>query len=155
MVKKPNGTWRMCVDFTDLNKACPKDSYPFPKINKLVDSTVGHELLSFMEAFSGYHQIPLARKDQEKTTFIVDAGLYYYNMMSFGLKNAEATYQCLVNKVLPTLIGKTMEVYVDDVITKSIKEVNHVMDLDKTFKVLRHYEMKLNPKKCTFGARSG
>jgi len=88
LVKKPNGTWRMCIDFTDLNRACPKDSYPLPKIDKLVDSTTGHELLSFMDAFSGYHQIPMAVEDQEKTSFVIDTGLYCYTMMPFGLKNA-------------------------------------------------------------------
>jgi len=89
LVKKPNGAWRMCIDFTDLNRACPKDSYPLPKIDKLVDSTAGHELLSFMDAFSGYHQIPMAAEDQEKTSFLVDTGLYCYTMMPFGLKMRE------------------------------------------------------------------
>jgi hypothetical protein len=72
LVKKSNGKWRMCVDFTDLNKACPKDSFPLPRINLLVDSTSGHELLSFMDAFSGYNQIYMEEADQEKTSFITD-----------------------------------------------------------------------------------
>jgi len=76
LVKKPNGTWRMCIDFTNINRACLKNSYLLPKIDRLVDSTAGHELLSFMDAFSGYHQIPLAEEDQEKTSFVVDTGLY-------------------------------------------------------------------------------
>jgi len=154
LVKKPNGTWRMCIDFTDLNRACPKDSYPLPKIHKLVDSTTGHELLSFMNAFWGYHQIPLASEDQEKTSFVVDMGLYCYTMMPFGLKNAGATYQRLVNKVFKPLIGKTMEVYVDDMITKSVKENDHAQVLEETFKLLRAYVIKLNLKKCTFGVKS-
>ena len=87
LVKKPNGIWRMYMDFTDLNKACSKDSYPLPKINKLVDATAGHTLLSFMDAFSRYHQIPLCHKDQEKTAFITDRDLYCYKMMPVGLKN--------------------------------------------------------------------
>jgi len=145
----------MCIDFTDLNRACLKDSYLLPKIDKLVDSTVGHELLSFMDAFSGYHQIPLAAEDQEKTLFVVDSGLYCYTMMPFGLKNAGATYQRLVNKVFEPLIGKTMEVYVDDMITKSVTENDRARDLEETFKLLRTYVMKLNPKKCTFGIKSG
>jgi len=153
LAKKPNATWRMCIDFTDLNQACPKDSYPLPNIDKPVDSIAGHELLSFMDAFLGYHQIPLAEEGQEKTSFVVDTGLYCYKMMPFGLKNAGATYQRLVNKVFEPLIGKTMEVYVDDMITKSIKEVDHAQDLEETFKLLRTYVMKLNPKKCTFGVR--
>ena len=83
LMKKPNGTWRMCVDFADLNKACPKDSYPLLKIDKLVDATVGHALLSFIDAFSGYHQIPLCPEDQKKIAFITDRGLRYYKMMPF------------------------------------------------------------------------
>jgi len=104
-----------------------------------------------MDVFLGYHQIPLAEEDQEKTSFVVDTGLYCYKIMPFGLKNAGATYQRLVNKVFEPLIGKTMEVYVDDMITKSVKEDDHTRDLEETFKLLRTYLMKLNPKKCTFG----
>ena len=88
MVKKANGKWRMCVDFTDLNKACPKDSYPLPRIDQLVDSTVGHRLLSFMDAFSRYNQIRMDKVDQEKTSFVTSQGLFCYKMMPFGLKNA-------------------------------------------------------------------
>ena len=97
MVKKANGKWRMCVDFTDLNKACPKDSYPLPRINQLVDSTAGHKLLSFMDIFSKYNQIRMDKADQEKTSFVTSQGLFYYKVMSFSLKNARATYQKLVN----------------------------------------------------------
>ena len=92
MVKKANGKWRMCVDFTDLNKTCPKDSYPLPRIDQLVDSTVGHQLLSFMDAFSGYNQIKMDEADQEKTSFITSQGLFCYKVMPFSLKNAGATY---------------------------------------------------------------
>ena len=93
MVKKANGKWRMCVDFTDLNKACPKDSYPLPRIDQLVDSTAGHKLLSFMDAFSGYNQIRMDEADQEKTSFVTSQGLFCYEVIPFGLKNAGATYQ--------------------------------------------------------------
>jgi hypothetical protein len=92
LVKKFNGKWRMCVDFTDLNKACPKDSFPLPHIDALVDSTSGYVLLSFMDAFYGYNQILMHLKDQEKTAFITDRGLYCYKVMPFSLKNAWATY---------------------------------------------------------------
>ena len=85
------------MDFTDLNKACPKDSYPLPRINQLVDSTAGHRLLSFMDAFSGYNQINMDEEDQEKTSFITSQGLFCYKVIPFGLKNAGATYQSLVN----------------------------------------------------------
>lgn len=96
MVGKPNGTWY--VDFTDLNKGFPKDSFPLPKIDRLVDSTAGRALLSFLDAFSRYNQLFLAKEDQERTTFITKRGLYYYWVMSFGLKNAGSTYQRLINK---------------------------------------------------------
>ena len=97
LVKKPNGKWRTCVDFTDLNRACPKDSFPLPRIDQLVDATAGHALLSFMDAYSGYNQIPMYEPDQEHTSFIIDRGLYCYIGMPFGLINAGATYQRLVN----------------------------------------------------------
>ena len=99
MVKKSNGKWRMCVDFTDLNKACPKDSFPLPRIDQLVDSTAGHKLLTFMDAFSGYNQIMMDEGDQEKTSFITSNRLFCYKVMPFGLKNAGATYQKLMNKM--------------------------------------------------------
>ena len=91
MVKEANGKWRMCVDFTDLNKACPKDSYPLLRINQLVDSTAGHKLLSFIDSFSGYNQIRMNEADQEKTSFVTSQGLFCYEVMLFGLKNAGAT----------------------------------------------------------------
>ncbi|CAL8076786.1 unnamed protein product [Prunus armeniaca] len=87
----------MCQDYTDLNKACPKDSFPLPRIDQLVDATAGHELLSFMDAYSGYNMIFMNPADNEHTTFITNRGLYYYNVMPFGLKNAGPTYQRLVN----------------------------------------------------------
>ena len=97
MVKKNNGKWRMCVDFIDLNKAYPKDRFPLPKIDQLVDSIVGHKVLSFMDAFSGYNQIMMDEEDHEKTAFITSQGLYCYKVMPFRLKNIGDTYQRLVN----------------------------------------------------------
>ena len=99
MVKKASGKWRMCVDFTDHNKACPKDSYPLPRVDVLVDSTARHQLLSFMDAFSSYNQILMHEADHEKTSFITSQGLFYYKVLPFGLKNASATYQRLMNKM--------------------------------------------------------
>ena len=98
LVKKENGKWRLCIDFTDINKACPKDSFPLPRIDLIVDATVDHEL-SFMDAFSGYNQISMDPDDQEKTSFIITQGTYYYRVMPFWLKNAGAIYQRLVNQM--------------------------------------------------------
>ena len=137
VVKKANGKWRMCIDFTDLNKACPKDSYPLPRIDQLVDSTAGHQLLSFMDAFSGYNQIKMDEADQEKTSFITSQGLFCYKVMPFGLKNAGATYQRLVNHMFRPQIGRNVKVYVDDMLVKSIDEGSHLDDLQETFETLR------------------
>ena len=126
----------MCIDFKKLNKACPKDSYPLPRIDQLVDATSGHELLTFMDAFSGYNQIRMASEDEEKTAFITNRGLYCYRIMPFGLKNAGATYQRLVNKIFKEQIGRNMEVYVDDMLVKSKSSRNHVADLEEIFDAL-------------------
>ena len=129
MVKKSNGKWRMCVDFTDLNRTYPKDSFPLARIDQLVDSTADHKLLTFMDTFSGYNQICMNEEDQEKTTFVTSQGLYCYKVMPFGLKNAGATYQRLVNQIFSRQIGRNMEVYVDDMLVKSRKAELHLDDL--------------------------
>ena len=108
LVKKTNRKWKMCVDFMDLNKACLKDSFPLLKIDQLVDSTTIHSLLSFMDAFSGYDQIPMDKQDEKSTTFITNMGLFCYKVMPFGLKNTGATYQRLVNRIFKPLIRHTM-----------------------------------------------
>nr|XP_021851941.1 uncharacterized protein LOC110791498 [Spinacia oleracea] len=155
LVPKPNKSWRMCVDYTDLNKACPKDSFPLPKIDRLVDSTAGHALMSFMDAYSGFHQIPLWPDDQEKTSFVNEQGLYCYKVMPFGLKNAPATFQRLVNTVFSCQLGRNIEAYIDDMIVKSKQREEHLADLRETFETLRKYQMRLNPKKCVFGVTTG
>ena len=145
----------MCVDFTDLNKACPKDSFPLPRIDQLVESTAEHKLLTFMNAFSGYNQIKMAEEDQEKTAFITSQGLYCYKVMPFGLKNVGETYQRLVNRMFREQIGRNMEVYVDDMLVKSKEELTHLDHLKETFATFRRYHMKLNPSMCTFGVALG
>ena len=143
------------MDFTDLNKTCPKDSYPFPFIDQLVDSTAGHRLLSFIDAFSGYNQIKMDEADQERMSFIIRQGLFCYKVMPFGLKNAGATYQRLVNHMFRPQIRRNVEVYVDDMLMKSLNEGKHLVDLQETFNTLRQYNMKLNPNKCSIGVSSG
>ena len=155
MVKKSNGKWRMCVNFTDLNRACPKESYPLPRIDTLVDLTTRHELLSFMDALSGYNQIKMNEEDQEKTSFVTSQGLFCYKVMPFGLKNVGATYQRLMNKMFTHQIGRNVQVYVDDMLVKSLLENDHLNDLQETFDTLRSYNMKLNPSKCVFGVTVG
>ena len=155
VVKKKNEKWRVCVDFTDLNKACPKDSYPLPHIDRLVESTAGNKLLTFMDVFSGYNQIMMHLDDREMTAFITDQGTYCYKVMPFGLKNARATYQRLVNRMLTDKLGNTMEVYIDDMLVKSLRAADHLNHLRECFKTLNEYGMKLNPAKCTFGVTSG
>ena len=151
MVKTASGKCNMCVDFTDLNKACPKDSYPLPRADVLVDSTTRHQLLSFMDVFLGYNQIQMYEDDQEKTSFVTSQGLFYYRVMPFGLKNAGATYQRLMNRMFVSQIGRNVQVYVDDMLVKSQREEDHLEDLRETFDTLRSYNIKLNQGKCAFG----
>ena len=151
LVKNENGKWRLCIDFTDVNKACLEDSFPLPRIDLIVDATAGHELLSFMDAFFGYNQISMDPNDQEKTSFITAQGTYCYHVMPFGLKNAGATYQRLVNRMFQKQIGTTMEVYIDDMLVKSTTAELHIAHLFEAFQILRKYNMKLNPAKCAFG----
>ncbi|GJS36310.1 reverse transcriptase domain-containing protein [Tanacetum coccineum] len=126
MVKKHDGTWRMCVDFKDLNNACPKDCYPLPEIDWKVESLCGYSFKCFLDAYKGYHQIKMAKEDEEKTAFITSQGIFCYFKMPFGLKNTGSTYQRLVDKAFQRQIGRNLEI-----------------------------NMKLNPKKCTFGMREG
>ena len=155
VVKKKNGKWRVCVQFTDLNKACPKDCFPLLHIELLVECTTGHEMLSFMDAFSGYNQIMMNPDDQEKTSIITKRGTYSYKVMPFGLKNAGATYQRLVNRMFKDLIGKSMEVYINDMLVKSAFSTSHLDHLQQCFDILNEFRMKLNPSKCTFAVPSG
>ena len=119
VIKKKNGKWRVCVDFTDLNKMCLKDPFPVPRIDQLVDATVGHPQMSFLDAFQGYHQIPLALADQEKTAFRASTGNYHYRVMPFSLKNAGSTYQRMVTRMFKLQMGRNVEAYIDDMVVKS------------------------------------
>ena len=155
LVKKENGKWRLCIDFTDINKAWLKHSFPLPRIDLIVDATAGHELLSFMDAFSSYNQISMDPDDQEKTSFVTAQGTYCYRVMPFGLKNAGATYQRLVNRMFQKQICTTMEVYIDDMLVKSTTAELHIAHLSEAFQILRNYNMKLNPAKCAFRVSAG
>ncbi|GKU94227.1 hypothetical protein SLEP1_g7753 [Rubroshorea leprosula] len=128
LVKKSNGKWRMCFDYTNLNQACRKDYYPMPIIDKLIEAASGNERLSLLDAYSGYHQVPMASEDEEKTSFYVGDEIYCYVMMPFDLKNAGTTYQQMVK--------------------------DHIADVEETFNNLRKNRIRLNPAKCIFGVES-
>jgi hypothetical protein len=144
----------MCIDYTDLNKHYPKDPFPLPRIDQVVDSTTGSVLLCFLNCYSGYHQIALNPDDEDKTAFITPNGIYCYKVMTFGLKNVGATYQKAIQKCLKSQIGKNVEAF-DDVVVKTTEEDQLIADLTETFSNLREYQWKLNPTKCVFGAPSG
>jgi hypothetical protein len=148
MVKKANGKWRMCIDFTDLNKACPKDEFPLPRIDSHVDATATSELMSLLDCYSGYHQIWMKKDDEPKTSFITPSGTYCYLRMPEGLKNVGGSFSRMTAKVLHSQIGRNVLTYVDDIIVKSTKQENHVADLQETFANFRQAGLKLNPEKC-------
>jgi hypothetical protein len=155
MVKKANGKWRMCIDFTDLNKACPKDEFPLPRIDSLVDAAASSELMSLLDCYSGYHQIWMKKEDEPKTSFITPSGTYCYLRMPEGLKNAGGSFSRMTAKVLHSQIGRNVLTYVDDIIVKSTKQENHITDLQETFANFRQAGLKLNPEKCVFGVKKG
>ena len=145
----------MCVDYTDLNKACPRDAYPLPNIDRLVDGAAGNKVLSFLDAYSGYNQIPMAASEMNKTAFMIDDTNYFYKVMSFGLKNAGATYQRLMDKVFSHLMGKCVEVYIENMVVKFPSHHQHAQDLSTVFSALRQYNLRLNPDKYVFGVDRG
>ena len=155
MVPKKDNSLRMCIDFKHINRACPKDHFPLPRIDQIVDSTAGCERLSFLDAYSGYHQIRLFGPDEIKTAFITPFGCFCYVTMPFGLKNAGATFMRMIQKCLLTQISRNVEAYMDDIVVKSRKGSDLLTDLAETFANLRRYDIKLNPSKCTFGVPGG
>jgi hypothetical protein len=155
LVPKKTGGLRMCIDYTDLNKHYPKDPFPLPRIDQVVDSTAGSVLLCFLDCYSGYHQIALHPDDEDKTAFIMPHDIYCYKVMIFGLKNVGATYQKATQKCLKSRIGKNVEAYVDDVVIKTTEEDKLIADLTETFANLREFQWKLNPTKCVFSVPSG
>jgi hypothetical protein len=155
LVKKKNNEWRMCIDYTDLNKHCPKDHFRLPCIDQVVDSMASCVLLYFFNCYSGYHQIALKEEDQINTAFITPFGTYAYKTMSFGLKNAGATYQRAIQMCFADQLHRNVEAYVDDVVVKTRNPEGLIADLEETFNSLRRFRWKLNPTKCVFGVPSG
>jgi hypothetical protein len=139
VLKKNNNEWRMCVDYTDLNKHCPKDPFALPRIDQVIDSMTSCVLLSFLDCYSGYHQIALKEEDKIKTTFITPFGAYAYTTISFGLKNAGATYQQAIQPCLSDQLHRNVEAYVDDVLIKTRSHDEFITDLVGTFNSLRWF----------------
>ena len=152
VIPKKDGKWRVCVDYTNLNDVCLKDSFPLPLIDQIVDSTAGHGMFSFLDFFSRYHQILMFQPDEEKTTIVTPHRLYYYKVMLFRLKNSGVSYQRLMTKIFKPLISRTVKVYI---VVKSETRVEHVQHLEEIFRLMRAYNMKLNPAKCTYGVSVG
>lgn len=133
LVKKPCDSWRMCIDFKNLNSSCLKDYYPLPEIDWKIKSIMGFRYKCFLDAYKGYHQVQMAKEDEEKTVFYTDHGTYCYVKMSFGLKNVGATYQKLVDTAFRTQIGRNLEAYADDMVIKSQTEKELLADIAETF----------------------
>jgi hypothetical protein len=139
VLKKNNNKWRMCVDYTDLNKYCPRDPFALPRIDLVINSIAGCVLLSFLNCYSSHHQIALKEEDQIKTAFITPFGAYAYTTMSFGLKNAGATYQRAIQLCLADQLHRNIEAYVNDVVIKTRFDDEFIPDLEKTFNSLRKF----------------
>jgi hypothetical protein len=143
------------INYTDLNKHCPKDPFGLPRIDQVIDSTARCDLLWFLNCYSGYHQIAIKQEDQERIAFIIPFGAYCYTTMSFGLKNAGATYQRAIQACFKRQLNKNVEAYMDDVVVKTRNSKTLIANLEETFASLREYRWKLNPNKCVFGVPSG
>ncbi|CAL9000002.1 unnamed protein product, partial [Prunus brigantina] len=156
VLKRKTGAVRICVDYRNLNEASPKDEYPMPMADMLVDGAAHNQMLSFMDGNAGYNQIMVAEEDIHKTAFMCPGhiGAFEYTVMPFGLRNAGATYQRAMNSVFHDMIGHSLEVYIDDVVIKSPEEGNHISNLKRAFLRMRQHKLKMNPKKCVFGVQA-
>ena len=157
MEKKGFGKLRVCIDFRDLNRATPKDEYPMPIADMLINDASGHRVISFLDGNAGYNQIFMAEEDMSKMAFRCPrfVGLFEWTVMTFGLKNAGATYQRVMILIFHDLLGIMLEVYIDDVAIKSNADQSHLADLRLTFERIRKYGLKMNPLKCAFGVSAG
>jgi hypothetical protein len=150
MVCKKNEKWRMCIDFTDLNKCCLKDDFPLARIDQIIDSTAGYNIMALLDYFLGYHQVWLCRKDEEKTSFIIPFDTYCYMRVSEGLRNAGPTFCRMTKVALKDQVGRNILSYVDDIIVTSKKKASYISDQTETFANIREANLKLNPEKCVF-----
>jgi hypothetical protein len=155
--KKNTGKIRICVDFRNLNRATPKDEYLIPVVDLLIDSASGNKVISFLDGNAGYNQIFMAKEDVSKTVFRCPGfvGLFEWVVMNFGLKNADATYQRAMNLIFHDLLRILMEVYIDDVVVKSVGFEEHMTDLKLSLERMKEYGLRMNPLKCAFEVTSG
>ena len=154
-VKKKGRQIRICVDFRDLNKTCPKDEFLLPNVDILVDVVAGHEHFSFKDGYSGYNQIFMETADAQKIAFKTPFRNYYYKMMPFKLKNAGATYQRTITLIFGDMLHKQVKDYVNDLVVKAKNPVEHLLHLRQVFESCREYNLRMNPLKCAFGVSLG
>jgi hypothetical protein len=154
LIDKKQGTIRVCVDYRDINKACPKDNFPTPFVDQIVDDCARRKIFSLMDGFSGYNQINIVPEDQHKTAFICPWGTFAYQKLPFGLKNAGATFQCSMSYAFHD-IKNIVQPYLDDLPAHSMHRVDHPIHLRAIFLRCRFYHIRLNPHKCIFCIESG
>jgi hypothetical protein len=155
VIPKANEKLQMCIDYTSLNKGCPKDHFPLPWIDQIVNSTSDCDLLCFLDAYSDFYQIPMSREDEENTAFITVDGLFCYVSMPYGLNNTIPTFVRAMHKTFDHLIRDLVEVYVDDIIVKVKSRASLLDNLSLVYDRLRLTRIKLNPDKCVFGVTTG
>ena len=155
--KKDFGKIRVYIDFRDLNRATPKDEYLMPIANMLINDASGHRVISFLDGNAGYNQIFMVEEDMSKMAFMCPrfVGLFEWVVMTYGQNNAGVTYQRAMNLIFHDLIGVIMEVYIDDIVIKSVAHKSRLADLRLTFERMRRYGLKMNPLKCAFGVSTG
>jgi len=154
-IPKKNGKIRICIDFRDLNVTCPKDEFPLPITDVMIDNTCRFERMTFMDDFSGCNKIKMYPKDEKHTSFRASLEVYCCTVMPFGLKNTGATYQCAMNTIFKEHVRKTTECYVNDIAVKSCNKGNHLSDLKKVFDIVRVHQLKINPTKSFLRVASG
>jgi hypothetical protein len=155
--KKNTGKIWICVNFRNHNQATPKDEYPMPIADLLIDSALGNKVISILDGNVGYNQIFMEKEDVSKTAFSCPTfvGLFEWVVMTFGLKNAGATYQRVINLIFHDLLRVLMEVYIDDVVVKSVGLKEHMPNLKFSLERMKKYGLQMNPFKCAFGVTSG
>jgi hypothetical protein len=155
MVHEKNGKWQMCTDFTDLKKCCPKDDFPLTRIDQIVDSTAGCDIMALLDYFLGYHQIWLRKEEEEKTSFIIPFGTYCYMRLLEGLRNIGPKLCRMMKAALKDQVGRNILSYVDDMVVARKKRASYISDLTETFTNMSEAKFKLNPENCIFGVTQG